>query len=294
MRRWTEGEIEELTILWWNYTPKEVYQKLKERSEKSIHMKALKLGLKRSQDTELRIANEKREIVIRRNKTVGRDRNYENAKVVALRYNSRTEFYRKDLSMYEYIRDNGLWDELCSHMVIGSFNYSESFLHECLKHIFPDSVVVRNSRKIIPPYELDFYIQDHKIAIEYDGSMWHSSDDVRERDATKTEKCLQLGLLLFRIKENRASRTKPEDHILSSLGEFGFDISRVNKEKCASAAFSSGYSEERIWSVVDQYATLKEFREKEVGLYTVLLKRGLTGKYLSHLERHSHRKRNPK
>ena len=29
-------------------------------------------------------------------------------------------------------------------------------------------------RDIIPPYELDIYIPDKKIAIEYDGLHWHS------------------------------------------------------------------------------------------------------------------------
>lgn len=48
--------------------------------------------------------------------------------------------------------------------------------------------VVRNSRKIISPKELDIYIDDKKVAIEYHGLYWHSANDANGKDAKYLKK----------------------------------------------------------------------------------------------------------
>lgn len=42
--------------------------------------------------------------------------------------------------------------------------------------------IVRSSRAIIPPYELDIYCPDLKVAIEYCGLRWHSTQMVKSSD----------------------------------------------------------------------------------------------------------------
>jgi len=287
MNKWTEQEIGLLRILWWDYTPKEVASMLPGRDYDAIHSKASKLKLKRSEETAKRILEDKKNLVRARNVTVlGKPMTYERVKATALKYTTRTEFYRKDHATYQYIRDNGLWDELCSHMAIGNFNYSEAFLHECLKDLFPDVTVIRNSRKIVPPYELDFYIPEYRVAFEYDGSAFHNKEDVKERDANKTQKCLEAGVLLFRMKERRETRRRPESSIVEALREFGFDTDVLNVEACTCRAFETGYSDYKIREIVAKYTTLKEFRKNETPLYTLLTNRGLLEKYLSGLYRH--------
>jgi hypothetical protein len=48
-------------------------------------------------------------------------------------------------------------------------------------------------------YELDIYIPSRKIAIEYDGYLWHK--DKTEQDLIKNNKCLKDGIKLYRIRE---------------------------------------------------------------------------------------------
>lgn len=57
----------------------------------------------------------------------------------------------------------------------------EEELYNFVKDIMSDNyVIVRNSRSIISPYELDIYIPELKIAIEFNGNYWHSDDMIKE------------------------------------------------------------------------------------------------------------------
>lgn len=64
------------------------------------------------------------------------------------------------------------------------------------------------TRRVIKPYELDIYIKDKNLAIEYDGIYWHSSgrkeDDKRFKNyhLKKTEMCEERGIQLLHIFEN--------------------------------------------------------------------------------------------
>lgn len=58
------------------------------------------------------------------------------------------------------------------------------------------------SKKIITPYELDIYLPDYKLAIEYNGNYWHSElqkDSNYHRDKTMT--CAKKGIQLIHIFE---------------------------------------------------------------------------------------------
>ena len=286
-KKWTEEEIAELRRLWWNHTPKEVFSLFTKYSEKSIGKKVWELGISRSPETSQRILENKKKILVHRNTTIlGRERNYDNAKLAAASYTNSTEFYRKDSSMYQYIKQNGWWDDLCSHMAIGSYNYSESFLFECVKCLFPGKEVVRNTRKVIKPYELDIYVPSAQTAFEYDGSNWHNASEVVKRDATKSELCAKAGIVLHRIQEVRENRNRPEASIVNALSIAGYDVSKIDIASCSELAFANGYSDERIRECVSKYTTLRDFRKNEVPLYTILTKKGLLGKYLSGLYRH--------
>lgn len=60
-------------------------------------------------------------------------------------------------------------------------------------------------------FELDIYLPDLKIGIEYDGGYWHSSKV--NKDLEKNKKCKELGIKLYRIREN-----------LTSLNDYSIDI----------------------------------------------------------------------
>lgn len=285
-RKWSPEEIDTLRDLWWNHTPKEVFALLPEFTPLSVAGKASKLRLKRSPETAQRLLEGKKQLLLHRNtKILGRERNYENAKKVASLYNSRTEFYRKDNSMYTYIRQNGLWGELCGHMQIGNFNYSESFLFECIRCLFPGQEILRNSRKIIKPYELDVYVPSALVAFEYDGSNWHNSQEVSERDAVKSKLCEEAGIRLCRIQEIREQRHIPEAFIVRSLAALGYDTSNINVESCTQSAFAQGYPADAIRDCVSRYTRLSDFRKEQSQLYSLLCRKGIAGHFLSHLDR---------
>ncbi len=43
-----------------------------------------------------------------------------------------------------------------------------------IKSLDPSTIVIRNARDVIPPKEIDIYLPQYNIAIEYNGIMWHS------------------------------------------------------------------------------------------------------------------------
>ena len=59
-----------------------------------------------------------------------------------------------------------------------SHSFQELEIVDFLKHSFPDLRIFNSNNKvnryIIPPYEIDIWIPEKKIGIEYNGSFWHS------------------------------------------------------------------------------------------------------------------------
>lgn len=79
----------------------------------------------------------------------------------------------------------------------------------------------RHVRKIIYPKELDFYIENKKVAIEFDGLYWHSEDKVGNTyHLEKTEACQEKGIRLIHIFEDEwyNKRNIVESIILSACG----------------------------------------------------------------------------
>jgi len=83
----------------------------------------------------------------------------------------------------------------------------KSSYEQVLSRFFDDIGVryVRNSRSIIPPYELDFYFPDHGVAIEFNGLLWHTeefgSKDKRYH-LVKTELCELKNIRLIHVYED--------------------------------------------------------------------------------------------
>ena len=86
-------------------------------------------------------------------------------------------------------------------------------IYEFIKNYYRDEITI-NNKNIIKPYELDIYISDKKLAIEYNGLLYHSYgksehamfNNYLEEDKNyhlrKTEFCEKLGIKLFHIFEN--------------------------------------------------------------------------------------------
>ena len=85
-----------------------------------------------------------------------------------------------------------------------------SLLSSLEKHIRCES----NNRTLIAPYELDIIIPEHKVAIEINGSYFHSKHD-KGYHLKKTEMCQSVGYHLFHISDNMILNKK--DIVLSMI-----------------------------------------------------------------------------
>ena len=78
---------------------------------------------------------------------------------------------------------------------MGVFDYLATFYNE---------EIITRCKDVIPPYELDIYVPSKKIAIEYDGLIWHSEKFGKDKNyhLMKTELCEKQGIRLIHIFEN--------------------------------------------------------------------------------------------
>lgn len=112
-----------------------------------------------------------------------------------------------------------------------SISHIENLLYNYIRKS-TDKEVIRNSRKIIPPLEVDIYIPDSKIGIEVNGDYWHSTlYKDKEYHKEKTFMTSNNGVRLITIYEHEMRNTpeKIKSIIDSALG---FNIQRIYARKC--------------------------------------------------------------
>lgn len=99
---------------------------------------------------------------------------------------------------------------------------------------------ISNSRNIIKPYELDFYIEDKKLAIEMNGVYYHSLDSGKDKNyhKKKTDLCEGLGIRLVHIWEDEW--ISKNGIILSMLeSKLGIVKNKIYARKCIVKEISS-------------------------------------------------------
>ena len=79
---------------------------------------------------------------------------------------------------------------------------TEVQLYEFIKSIY-NKEILHNSKKIITPYELDFYLPDLKLGIEYNSTYYHSTEKDCKIDyhLNKSLLCRSKGIRLIHIYE---------------------------------------------------------------------------------------------
>lgn len=99
----------------------------------------------------------------------------------------------------------------------------------------------KNDRSIIKHYELDFYIEDYSLAIEFDGLYWHSEEQ-KENDyhLKKTLACEKQNIRLMHIFEDEWNFKKDivKSMILAACGKFerkifarNCEVKRIDKKE---------------------------------------------------------------
>jgi len=94
--------------------------------------------------------------------------------------------------------------------------------------------IIENSRDIISPYELDLYIPDEKLAIEFNGLYWHSEQfKTKNYHLNKTESCEKQDIKLIHIFEDEWILKKEIiKSKLKQLLNLNKDIKRIHARKC--------------------------------------------------------------
>lgn len=93
----------------------------------------------------------------------------------------------------------------------------------------------RNDRTTIKPLELDFYLPDYKLAIEFNGSWFHSinSGKLKNYHQEKSKVCQEKGIRLIHIYEDEWNNSLKQkiikDILLSALGLLE---NRIYARKC--------------------------------------------------------------
>lgn len=79
---------------------------------------------------------------------------------------------------------------------------AEKEIVEYIKSIY-SGIVIENDRSVIGPLELDIYLPEIGVALEYDGLYWHSEGKKdKNYHLIKTQKCEEKGIILWHVFAN--------------------------------------------------------------------------------------------
>ena len=100
------------------------------------------------------------------------------------------------------------WDDghakSCPYCSLRGCSNEEEQLFDFMLQLVGDSDIIHSDRKVISPLEIDIYIKDKKLAIEFDGLYWHNDENQSDHryHLKKTQLCEQKGIQLIHIFEN--------------------------------------------------------------------------------------------
>ena len=87
----------------------------------------------------------------------------------------------------------------CSH----TFSQEENEVYEFIKEVIGENNVIKNDREILNGKEIDIYVPEYNIGIEFNGLHWHSEQYIDKKyHLEKTEECEKQGIRLIHIFED--------------------------------------------------------------------------------------------
>lgn len=137
-------------------------------------------------------------------------------KDLANKFNKKTETINVDLKRLNieiitlnndyrlYIKESDvpILENYFSKTEMSGTSYSEKEIVDFIKSIC-DYEIIENSKKIISPKELDIYIPQKKLAIEFDGLHWHNENHIENNyHLNKTKACNEKGIDLIHVFED--------------------------------------------------------------------------------------------
>ena len=155
-----------------------------------------------------------------------------------------------------------------------------------LQYVFGEEEVSRYQDRNSKVYELDIFLPNFGVAVEYDGAYWHKNK--YKRDCIKNKNALEIGVQIFRIREQVPTRgllLKPVsldndvdyiegEHLIKAIQALLEKIARYLNDKLT----------EQYKNKIQQYLCATDFLGQ--GLYQQLL-RNYRDKWLSYEEARS-------
>lgn len=101
--------------------------------------------------------------------------------------------------------------------ILSQTSKGEDKIYNYIIDLDPNITIIRNDRTLLDGQELDLYLPDYNVAIEFDGLYWHSEDSGKDKKyhLDKTNKCLSKGIQLIHIFEDELELK--EDIVKSKL-----------------------------------------------------------------------------
>ena len=112
---------------------------------------------------------------------------------------------------------------------------NEKYIEETIRRSLPETEIDVCNRTLIPPQEIDIYLPEYNLAIEYCGLYWHSELNGKDKNyhLNKLEKCQEKSIRLLTIFEDEFEKM-PElviNRIKQSLGVFSGE--KIHARKCS-------------------------------------------------------------
>lgn len=107
-----------------------------------------------------------------------------------------------------------------------------SFPEQAIFFYLRQTTVAHNRYKIDSRTEIDVYLPEYKIGIEYDGAYFHNGEKAEQREKRKNEKLEKLGITLIRVKEVKgdAECESVENVIYTKPGANDLELSNMIEE----------------------------------------------------------------
>ena len=148
---------------------------------------------------------------------------------ILIRHNTcGNEYYVKPNN---FLNNNNRCKKCCNNV-----SNSENELKEFIKEIYNGKIIF-NNKSIIKPLELDIYLPDIKLAIEFDGLYWHSNKFLdKNYHYEKYKRCLDLDIKLIHIFEDNWNNHKERiknylDRIINSKDNMVYSLDNYNIKK---------------------------------------------------------------
>lgn len=119
----------------------------------------------------------------------------------------------------------------CPVCIKSAYSVTEKEIAAWIKSIYSGEII-ENDRNVISPKELDIYIPDKHLAVEYNGSYWHSTEQVpKNYHQEKSLLCREKNVRLIHIFEWEWAEKKEimQSIIKSALGIYD---KRIYARKC--------------------------------------------------------------